>query len=162
MKKRHHRKRIGIPRGMLHHLSLIILKSGPKSGSELREEIEEFTDWRPSPGSMYPMLSNVQKMGLIEPHEGDDISLKRFRLTEKGREEIGAHSYHEEEFIKRSRNIRKMYWRLLRGMPEDVYESFDGLIDKLDSTWNSIHIDKVKRLKQILENTTAELDKIGI
>ena len=146
---------------MLHHLSLIILKSGPMSGSELTEEIEEFTDWRPSPGSIYPMLSNLQEKGMIEPYEGEEISLKRFTLTEKGREEIKAHIYHEEEFSKRSRNIRKMYWRLLKGMPENIYESFDGLIDKLDSTWNSIDIDKVKHIQQILENTTAELDKVG-
>lgn len=146
---------------MLHHLALILLKSGPMSGSELAEKLEEFTDWRPSPGSIYPLLSNLQERGLIEPHEDGEAGLKRFALTKKGAEEMGAHSNHEEEFRKRNRNIRKMYWRLLKGMPVDVYESFGGLIDSLDATWNSIDDDEVTRFKKLLDNTRAELDKMG-
>lgn len=146
---------------MLHHIALILLKSGPMSGSELTEKIEEYTEWRPSPGSMYPLLSNLQERELIEPYEDGVAGIKRFCLTEKGSSEINAHGHHEEEFRKRNRNIRKMYWRLLKGMPEEVYDSFGGLIDKLDSTWNSINEDEVILFKQILDNTKAELNKIG-
>ena len=157
----HHRNRIGIPRGLLHHITLILLKSGPMSGSELTEKIEEYTEWRPSPGSMYPLLSNLQEREMIEPHDDGDAGIKRFILTTKGKEGIEAHGHHEEEFRKRNRNIRKMYWRLLKQMPEDIYESFGGLIDTLDSTWNSIDESEVTRFKEILDNTRAELNKIG-
>lgn len=146
---------------MLHHITLILLKTGPMSGSELTKKIEEYTEWRPSPGSMYPLLSNLQERGVIEPHDGGEISLKRFILTKKGREEFGAQGQHEEEFKNRNRNIRKMYWRLLKGMPEDVYDSFGGLIDKLGATWNSIDDDEMTRFKELLDNTRVELDRIG-
>jgi DNA-binding PadR family transcriptional regulator len=145
---------------MLHHLVLILLKSGPMSGSELVERLEDFTDWRPSPGSIYPMLSNLQETGMIKPHDGGEVGLKRVVLTKKGIDEISAHNHHEEEFRKRNRNIRKMYWRLLKGMPEEVYESFGGLIDSLDATWNSIDNSEVKCFKELLDNTRAELDKM--
>ena len=146
---------------MLHHLALILLKSGPMSGSELVVKLEEFTDWRPSPGSIYPMLRNLQETGMIKPHDGGEVGLKRVFLTKKGVDEISAHSHHEEEFRKRSRNIRKMYWRLLKGMPEEVYDSLGGLIDSLDATWNSIDDSEVKCFKELLDNTRVELDKIG-
>ena len=161
MERRHHRIKMGIPRGMLYHLSLILLKSGPMSGSELVEKLEEFTNWRPSPGSIYPMLSNLQETGLIKPHDGGEAGLKRFVLTKKGTDEIGTQGDHEEEFRKRNRNIRKMYWRLLKGMPEEVYESLGGLIDNLDATWNSIDESEVTRFKELLDNTRMELNKIG-
>ncbi len=161
MEHGHHRNRIGIPRGLLHHIALILLKTGPMSGSELTEKIEEYTEWRPSPGSMYPLLSNLQESGMIEPHEDGEAGIKRFSLTEKGKEGIEAHGGHEEEFRKRNRNIRRMYWRLLKNMPEDVYDSFGGLIDTLDATWNSMDESEVTRFKEILDNTKEELNKIG-
>jgi|GEM_PF-2699112 DNA-binding PadR family transcriptional regulator len=161
MKRGHHRNRIGIPRGLLHHIALILLKSGPMSGSELTEKIEEYTEWRPSPGSMYPLLSNLQEREMIEPYEDGNAGIKRFTLTEKGKEGIEAHGHHEEEFRKRNRNIRKMYWRLLKNMPENVYDSFGGLIDTLDSTWNTMDESDVTQFKEILDNTKAELNKIG-
>ena len=161
MEHGHHRNRIGIPRGLLHHITLILLKSGPMSGSELTEKIEEYTEWRPSPGSMYPLLSNLQEREMIEPFEDGAAGIKRFTLTKKGKEGIEAHGHHEVEFRKRNRNIRKMYWRLLKNMPENIYDSFGGLIDTLDSTWNSIDESEVTRFKEILDNTKAELNKIG-
>jgi DNA-binding PadR family transcriptional regulator len=161
MEHGHHRNRIGIPRGLLHHIALILLKSGPMSGSELTEKIEEYTEWRPSPGSMYPLLSNLQERGMIEPHEDGEAGIKRFTLTEKGKEGIEAHGGHEEVFRKRNRNIRRMYWRLLKNMPEDVYDSFGGLIDTLDATWSSMDESEVTRFKEILDNTKEELNKIG-
>lgn len=161
MRQRHHRNRIGFPRGLLHHIALILLKSGPMSGSELTDKIEEYTEWRPSPGSMYPLLSNLQDTEMIEPHEDGEAGIKRFNLTEKGRGELEAHGHHEEVFRKRNRNIRKMYWRLLKNMPEEVYDSFGGLIDELDSTWDSIDESEVTRFKEILDNTKAELNKMG-
>jgi DNA-binding PadR family transcriptional regulator len=162
MGQRHHRRnRIGIPRGLLHHLALVLLRSGPKSGSELTEEIEEYTDWRPSPGSIYPLLSNLQEKGFIEPHEDGEAGIKRFKLTRGGLNEVNSHPHHEEEFRKRNRTIRKMYWRLLKGMPKDVYESFAGIIDSLESTWDQIDDNQVTLFKEILDNTKAELLKLG-
>jgi hypothetical protein len=98
---------------------------------------------------------------LIEPYDDGEVGIKRFKLSEKGLEEIKAHPHHEVEFRKRNKTIRKMYWRLMKGMPEDVYESFSGIMDSLESTWNSIDDNQVTWFKEILDNTKAELDKMG-
>ena len=146
---------------MLQHLSLFLLKSGPMSGSELTERIEEFSEWRPSPGSMYPLLSNLQERELIEPYEDGEAGLKRFIITQKGKEEIHTHGNREEEIGKRIRTFRKITWILMKGMSEEVYGSFSGLFEALDSTWDSIDENAVTQFKDILDNTITELNKIG-
>jgi DNA-binding PadR family transcriptional regulator len=161
MERRHHgRKRIGIPRGLLYHLVLVLLRTGPKSGSELTEHIYEYTDWRPSPGSIYPLLSNLQEKDLIEPYDDGEAGIKRFKLTQKGFDELDSHPHHEE-FRKRNRTIRKMYWRLMKGMPEDIYESFSGIMDSVEFTWSQIDDNQVKLFKGILDNAKVELMKLG-
>jgi len=80
------------------------------SGSEIVDKIEEYTDWRPSPGSIYPLLSHMQEVGLIRPHEDQDPTLKRFELTEVGRERADELMIHDGQMRARIRNIRKMYW----------------------------------------------------
>ena len=156
-----HTKRIGMPRGMLAHISLILLRDGPKSGSELSDLIEEYTEWRPSPGSIYPLLKGLQHQGLIVAHEDEDPSLKRFELTEKGVESHGDNERHNEEFRRRNRSVQKIYLRLMNGMPVDTYTVVDGLMAEMYDTWKSIDENQVTLFMDILEKTTAELKKIG-
>jgi len=143
---------------MLRHISLILLKERPMSGSEITEEIETYMDWKPSPGSIYPLLSNLQEEDLIEPSEDSDPALKRFSLTGNGEKEIELHRYHDQEIRNRSKNIRKLYWRLLRGMPEEIHDSYTELQDQVEETYDKIT--DLERFKEILENTTNELKKL--
>jgi DNA-binding PadR family transcriptional regulator len=141
---------------------MVLLRDGPKSGSELSDLIEEYTEWRPSPGSMYPLLNRLQKNELITPYEDEDSNLKRFKLTEKGKEELGDHPNHEEEFRKRNRTVLKLYLRLMKGMPADVYDAVESLIEEIDDTWNSIdESEKIELFMDILDNAKADLMKLG-
>lgn len=128
------------------------------SGSEIAEEIEYFAEWKPSPGSIYPLLNNLQEEGLIEPNEDSDPSLKRFSLTAKGVEEVKLHKSQDKEIRNRSTNMRKVYWRLFRRMPEDVYESFVGLIERIEVSYDSI--DDLEQFKKILDTTLSEIEKL--
>ena len=40
--------------------------------------------WRPSPGSVYPMLSQLAEEGLVKRHEADG----KYEITPQGREEV--------------------------------------------------------------------------
>lgn len=143
---------------MLRYITLIMLEEKPMSGSEITEEIQSFMDWKPSPGSIYPLLSSLQEDDLIQPSEDSDPTLKRFTITEKGLKEIEIHRHHEQEIRNRSKNIRKLYWRLLRGMPEEVHESYIALQDEIEEVYDKIT--DLERFKAILENTTNELKKL--
>jgi DNA-binding PadR family transcriptional regulator len=144
---------------MLRYLALILLEEKPMSGSEIIEEIESYMEWKPSPGSIYPLLSNLQEDDLIKPLEDSDPFVKRFSLTEKGIKEIVLIRHHEQEIRNRTRNIRKIYWRLMRGMPLEIYETFSTLQDQIEETWGEIK--DLDGFKSLLEKTTNEIKKLG-
>jgi len=64
---------------------LSMVSSSPKNGAEIMDEIEEMSQgwWRPSPGSVYPLLDEMTQEGLVSKN-GDG----RYGITEKGRQEL--------------------------------------------------------------------------
>lgn len=63
---------------------LSTLSKSPKNGAEIMDEIERMSwgGWRPSPGSIYPLLDEMTKDGLIQKRDDG-----RYEITEKGRGE---------------------------------------------------------------------------
>lgn len=148
---------------MLRPLTLKILKKGPISGSELMDQIEEYTDWRPSPGSIYPLLAHLQEENLIEPHPDKDPGLKRFTLTEDGVRVLEEQGHHSEQIKNCHRSIHKMYWILHREMPEDMYESFSYLLSAVEETCEkaAASLEASDRFKEILGEASRKLMEIG-
>jgi DNA-binding PadR family transcriptional regulator len=75
-----------VPKGFIRFHVLGALAEKPMSGSELTQKIEKHAGgfWKPSPGSIYPLLSSLQEHGYIKelpPENG----LKRYELTETGK-----------------------------------------------------------------------------
>ena len=154
--------RIGVPRGLLRHLSFKFLSEGPVSGSEIVDRIEEYTDWRPSPGSIYPLLSHMQEVGLIKAHEDEDPTLKRFELTEEGEKHFEEFLAHGEPMRSCNRNIRKMFWRLHTGMTGALYESLGALLDAVEDVYSRRKDDPgvSERLKAALDSAANEIREI--
>ena len=83
-------------RGDVRTAILLLLAEEPRNGYQLMQEIERRSDgvWRPSPGSVYPALQQLEDEGLVAPTEA---GRKAFTLTEAGkahveeqRDELGA------------------------------------------------------------------------
>lgn len=157
------RRRIGIPKGILRHVVIPLLNQKPMSGSELMEEIEEYTDWKPSPGSIYPLLSQLKEENVIDHYPDEDPSLKRFNLTEKGRKMLEELMQHDEHFRSRQRSMRKIYWRLHHEMSEEVYERFATIIENIEKVNKKARIDSEisTRFEEILDDTIQKLSEIG-
>lgn len=161
--RRHPRQhRMGPPRGMLRHTTLLILRQQSKSGSELMDEIEQYADWRPSPGSIYPMLAHLQEEGLIESQPDQDPNRRRFTLTKEGEAEVKEHLRFDAQFRRRTQTIRKIYWRLHRKMPEGVYNSFSTLLSQIDvASRNAVDDpDRRRLLIDMLDKTTEKLKSL--
>jgi DNA-binding PadR family transcriptional regulator len=62
-----------------------ILAMAPKNGVEIMNSIEQMTQgwWRPSPGSLYPMLETLENEGLIKKNAED-----RYELTQQSKDEM--------------------------------------------------------------------------
>ena len=75
-----------VPKGFIRYHVLEALNEKPMSGSELMEEIEKHTGgfWKPSPGSIYPLLAWLQDNGCIEELPLEN-GLKRYELTPSGK-----------------------------------------------------------------------------
>src|SRR3984885_2498598 len=76
-------RRGGVRRGVLR-----LLADEPRNGYQLMQTIEERSggNWRPSPGSMYPTLSQLEDEGLIRSVDEDGTRL--FQITDAGREHL--------------------------------------------------------------------------
>lgn len=72
--------------GELRLVLLKLIADQPRHGYDLIRAIEELThgSYAPSPGVIYPTLTMLQDMGLIEEAKGEG-SRKAFAITEEGR-----------------------------------------------------------------------------
>ncbi len=72
--------------GGLRYYVLWLVSSKSMNGAEIISEIMRQTGgwWRPSPGSIYPLLSTMEKDGLLK--KTDEA---RYEITDSGREMIG-------------------------------------------------------------------------
>src|SRR3954451_24175677 len=70
---------------------LVLLAEEPRNGYGLMQEIEHRSGggWRPSPGSVYPALQQLEDEGLVRPDES--ASRKVFTLTDEGRAYVTEH-----------------------------------------------------------------------
>ncbi len=88
-----------VPKGFLRYHVLSALNEKPMSGSELMEEIQKQNggNWKPSPGSIYPLLAWLQDNQYIAelPHEN---GLKRYQLTQSGKELLEEQTKIREKF----------------------------------------------------------------
>jgi DNA-binding PadR family transcriptional regulator len=75
-------------RGDVRAAILALLREGPRNGYQIMSDIEERSGgaWRPSPGAVYPALSQLADEGLITGEESG--GRRTFRLTEAGREYV--------------------------------------------------------------------------
>jgi len=84
----HRRGRGRARRGDVRLALLRLLAEEPRNGYQLMQAIEERSEglWRPSPGSVYPTLAQLEDEGLISSVETDGA--RRFEITDAGREHL--------------------------------------------------------------------------
>jgi len=73
-----------VPKGYLRYQVLELLNEKPMSGSEIMNEIEKRTGgcWKPSPGSVYPLLAWLQDNGYVREVPVEESGVKRYTLTD--------------------------------------------------------------------------------
>jgi DNA-binding PadR family transcriptional regulator len=78
-------------RGDVRVAILAVLADGPLNGYQVIQEIADRTGgaWRPSPGSVYPTISQLEDEGLVEGD--DDRGRRSVRLSDSGREYLAGH-----------------------------------------------------------------------
>ena len=109
-------------------LKLVLLKliaDQPRHGYDLIRAIEELTGGRyaPSPGVVYPTLTMLQDMGLVEEAEGGG-GRKPFQITEAGTAHIDENREEADELFARLERLSPSHhgegaspvWRAMRNL----------------------------------------------
>jgi DNA-binding PadR family transcriptional regulator len=92
--------------GELRLVLLKLIADEPRHGYDLIRAIEEMTggEYAPSPGVVYPTLTLLQDMGLIDEAEGEG-SRKPFQVTDSGRSYLDERSEEADELIERLQEL---------------------------------------------------------
>ena len=73
-------------RGDIRTAALLLLAEEPRNGYQIMQEVQDRSGgvWSPSPGSVYPALSQLEDEGLIRTEESEGRKL--FAITDAGRQ----------------------------------------------------------------------------
>jgi len=137
-------------------------------------EIEKQTEgqWKPSPGSIYPLLAWLQDKGYIKEADGQEAGVKRYTLTDSGKAFLQEHVEKREELRKRFRHfgppgtgpMGPLWFEFSR---EKGRELLIPARDLAMALWN--FNDKLRRkysekalrdVQQTLEETTKKIEEI--
>jgi DNA-binding PadR family transcriptional regulator len=93
--------------GELRLVLLKLIADEPRHGYDLIRAIEELTggEYAPSPGVVYPTLTLLQDMGLIEESAGEGPR-KPFQATDEGRAHLEERSEEVEALIERLSDLK--------------------------------------------------------
>ena len=99
-------------RGDVRAALLTLLAEEPRNGYQLMQEIERRSEgvWRPSPGSVYPALQQLEDEGLVRSDESGGG--KTFQLTDAGREAAEAAAAEGAPWDAASESVDSDAWEL--------------------------------------------------
>ena len=132
-----------IKRGFLWIIILRLYdQKNPLSGTDIKAKINEIHQhWDPSPGSIYPILKDLEKDGLIEEIEHENMKNRRYIITDLGslllttlRNDVFAFRMQPIEFLRRM------------GKNEDEFKK------KFGSMVDNISPDEVDEVKDLFKN----------
>lgn len=118
-----------VPKGFLRYYVLRLLKEKPMSGSEIMEEIEKETGgrWKPSPGSVYPLLAWLHDSGYTEELPKEESGVKRYMLTGQG-----------EGFFEEQEKFKERIRKKLEFLAPSILSGF----------WFGSHSDKLREIRE--------------
>ena len=131
--------RIWRRRGILRDIVLTLLAiKGEMTGAQIIDEIERMSlgFWRPSPGSIYPLLDELVNEGLVKISKIDGVK-KYYTLTEEGRRALGlmhppppplaGMPFNIDEFVSMARYIIDNWDRLSKEDKDRIRQIVDDL-----------------------------------
>ena len=155
-----------VPKGFLRYQLLKKLNQEPMSGSEIMSELESETKgyWRPSPGSIYPLLAWLQDQNLIKDAEQTEPGIRRYTLTDAGKAFLETETRSREEINKHLENLGGMWYGLQRqrgGEAGRATREFFRAVRDLHHELRREHSkEALEEAKKALEEATKQIQEI--
>ena len=174
--RRHHfgpwmRHMASVPKGFLKYSVLKLLNEKPRSGSEIMSEIKSKTEgrWKPSPGSIYPLLAWLQDKGYTKEVSDQDPGMKRYTLTDEGKAFLQEHVKRKKELREKFGAFRPPFHRFpwLNSYPKEAKELLETGKSFMKASWNLLDNLREKyseeiatQAKEVLKQATEKLNEI--
>jgi DNA-binding PadR family transcriptional regulator len=102
---------ISVPKGVLRLAALKMLSESSLSGTDLANQIRRVTsgEWSPGPGSIYLILSDLLKKGLITELPKREGNVRRYIISGKGKEELARLAKETESDVARQLRLLAVY-----------------------------------------------------
>ncbi len=141
------------------------------SGAEIVEEIERETDgrWKPSPGSIYPLLASLQDNGYTKESPTGESGMKQYVLTDLGKSFFEEQVKFGQKFMKKLEFLAPMLvggfqfgsnhenLRDVRGSAKRVVKTF---IDLRNALKDNLTKQDAEEIAEILNDCAKKLEKI--
>ncbi len=146
----------GRKKGFISLYILYSLKQKPKSGYEILAEIKGKCGgkWVPSKGTIYPLLNQLEKQGLIRVKTIEKRSKNIFEITSKGKQTLSMLKRSRKELKENFMRFRKLFFDILG---EDKSDIFDLLFEIKE---NLLRVKNKPAATKILERCLDELKQI--
>ncbi|MDA4126321.1 MAG: PadR family transcriptional regulator [Thaumarchaeota archaeon] len=127
---------ISAPKGVLRLAALKMLSESSLSGSGLAEQVRRVTggEWNPGPGSIYLILGDLLKKGLITELPKREGNVRRYIISGKGKVELAMLTKQAESDVSRQLRLLAVYSSLAgrKELKAKVQALADGLSPGLD------------------------------
>lgn len=102
---------ISVPKGVLRLAALKMLSESSLSGTDLAGQIRRVTEgeWNPGPGSIYLILGELLKKGLITELPKREGNVRRYIISGKGKEELARLTKEAESDVARQLRLLAVY-----------------------------------------------------
>jgi len=102
---------ISVPKGVLRLAALKMLSESSLSGTDLANQIRRVTggEWNPGPGSIYLILRELLKKGLITELPKREGNVRRYIISGKGKEELARLTKETESDVARQLRLLAVY-----------------------------------------------------
>jgi DNA-binding PadR family transcriptional regulator len=158
-----------VPKGFIRYYVLRLLSEKPMSGSEIIQHVEEKSGgrWRPSPGSVYPLLAWLQENKYVEEVPAEEPGIKRYTLTDEGKKFLAEHEKRRSKMEERFKSFGPGFffeppWL---NAPEHIKAVVKADIELHNTLWKLRHTvaekDAEKTASKVVEILGEATKKIG-
>jgi DNA-binding PadR family transcriptional regulator len=160
----------GVPRGLLRFIVLKFLSEKPMSGAEIVNKVKRETGgkWKPSPGSIYPLLAGLQERGFTQESSHVESGMKHYSLTDNGKEFFKEQLLLGQKFMEKMEYLVPMFIggfyfgkneENLLSAKESAKRFLQTFIE-LDAKKETLTKKNVTKIAKILDNSNIQLRKI--
>jgi len=160
----------GVPRGLLRFIVLKLLAERPFSGSEIVEKIKLETGgkWKPSPGSIYPLLAGLQEKGFTQESLSSENGMRHYSLTNSGQEFFKEQLLLGQKFMEKMEYLMPMFiggfyfnkneenLLIIKESAKRVLQTFI----ELDAKKEILTKENVTEIARVLDKSNTQLKKI--